>query len=147
MDNYISRCDIFVCFKNNVCFFVELYLNNNSIENWIQDLLMILSMDVYCPVTIYELFIFLLLSYATGIVLHEFGSLIKKKIIYKNGKPKELLLNSEKGVFSQEQINNYMPMFLTLHNNISFSGNDQIDEQKEESKMIFNQCTNCWISG
>lgn len=125
--------------KTMYSFFVKLYLNNNSIENWMQDLFMILGVDVYCPETIYELFVFLLLSYATGTILHEIGSLIKKKIIYKNGKPKELLLNSEKGEFSEVQVNNYMSMFLSLHNNISFSSSDQMDKRKEESEMIFNQ--------
>ena len=92
---------------------------------------------IYEPGTVYELLIFLLSSYFVGLLLHEFSSIFKNRVMYKHGKPIELLLDYQGGVFEQEQIQVLMPMYIKLKGS-DFTLNDK-EKQREESRSLFHK--------
>jgi len=93
--------------------------------------------NIYAPGTVYELMIFLLYSYFVGLMLHEISSLFKNRVMYKQGKPIDFLLDSKGGVFEDEEIQILMPMYIQL-NGGAFTLNDN-EKQKKESRSLFHK--------
>lgn len=91
----------------------------------IEKMLAFVQIDIYSPDDFYDFFILIAISYFSGIILQEISGVVKKEILYRNGKPETLFMDKDGGVLSQEQIDAYMPMFLELNNNTAFSTDDK----------------------
>lgn len=95
------------------------------------------QLKIFYPSDIYGLFSFIVASYLCGHILHELSSMAKR-IIYKKGKPTELLLEEKSKVvldFQQRQM--YNQIFLKLNGNQKFS-EDDFEKRRKESRNIFN---------
>lgn len=112
----------------------EQMLNSMSIN---EQIFILCKISVYTPSTIYNLLIFLIYSYLSGLVLHEISSIFKNSVIYKHGKPTDFLLEPKEGLFNEEQIQKLMPMYVYL------SGDPLPLEDKEklrkESRLLFHK--------
>lgn len=95
----------------------------------------ILNFNIFYPKNIYEVMAFIVISYLCGHILHELSSWAKC-VVYKDGKPTELLLENNNKIIGQWQQQMYMSMFLKLNKNHQFS--DDYEERRNESKRIFN---------
>lgn len=93
-------------------------------------------LKLYYPTDIYSLIAFIIVSYLCGLVLHELGSM-SKRIIYRKGKPTELLLEKENLILNFQQLQIYTPIFLKLNKNKELS-KECFEKRKEESRNIFN---------
>lgn len=94
------------------------------------------QLKIFYPTDLYGLFSFIVASYLCGHILHELGS-IAKHVIYKKGKPTELLLEKKSKVLNSLQIQMYSQLFLKLNKNQKFS-EDDFEKRREESRNIFN---------
>lgn len=103
----------------------------------IEQIFIFCEVNIYAPGTVYELLIFLLCSYFVGLMLHEISSLFKNRVMYKQGKPIDFLLDSKGGVFEEEQIQILMPMYIQLNGGV-FTLNDN-EKQKKESRSLFHK--------
>lgn len=127
---------IFICGLNTIHeYIIELLKNTcdvNKVENVRFNLL-----KIYYPVDIGEIIIFVLISYLFGHVLHELSSIVKN-IVYRKGKPTELLLELNGKVLSDQEIQTYMPMFIRLNSSPKFSSDCAL-QRRNKSKIIFNK--------
>lgn len=114
---------------------VSRYISENT--GIIEKMFVFCKANVYVPDTIYEFLIMCLYSYLVGLILHEISRLIKNKVVYKNGKPTDFLLDPEAGIFSKQQIQELMPMYIYLYGG-DFSLNEK-EKLKEESRFIFHK--------
>lgn len=93
------------------------------------------KVKVYIPDTVYGLLVMCLCSYLAGLILHEISRLMKNRVVYKKGKPTDFLLDSEEGIFSEEQIQKLMPMYTYLYGGpLTLNEKEQL---KKESHFIF----------
>lgn len=93
------------------------------------------QLEIFYPKDIYELMSFVTISYLCGLILHELGSMAKH-MIYRNGKPTELLLEKRGKVLNSQQLQMYAPMFLKLNDGQEFS-EDDCKKRRKESRNIF----------
>lgn len=101
----------------------------------IEKIFIVFKMKIYAPENAYELLAFSLCSYFVGLVLHEVSSVFKSKVMYKKGKPIDFLVDSNKGIFEEEQIQKLMPMYIIL-NEGPLTLNDR-EKLKKESRNVF----------
>ena len=105
------------------------YMIDNSIE--------FQQLKIFYPTDIYGLFSFIVVSYLCGHILHELSSMAKQHIIYRKGKPTELLLEKKSKVLNSQQIQMYNQVFLKLNGNQKYS-EDDFEKRRKESQNIFN---------
>lgn len=117
-------------------FMVEAPVQTTDMGGTIGYLLSFSQINIYAPTTFYDFAIFIFISYLSGIILQEMSGIIKEKILYKHGKPDNLILDKDGGVLSESQIQHYMPMFIELNNNLPFTINDN-KKLKLESHDVF----------
>lgn len=85
-----------------------------GIDGVVAKLLLVYKMSIYVPVTLNELLVFFMLSYVAGSVLHELSSIFKHRILYSAGRPTEFLLESDKGLFSDEEVKRLKAVYREL---------------------------------
>ena len=129
---------LIVSIKSIYNFMLSLPKLVNEAERSVERYLICCKMNIYIPKDVYELLIILILAYFGGLVLHEMSSLIKQKILYKKGEPISLLLDPVRGVFDEQQIQKFMPMFVFLNNGKAFTKSDK-EKLKKESRNIFHK--------
>lgn len=95
------------------------------------------QVKIFYPTSIYGIISFVIISYLCGHILHELSSMAKH-IIYKRGKPTELLLEKKNKILDSRQLQSYTPIFLKLNENQKFS-EDKFEKRREESRNIFNK--------
>lgn len=82
------------------------------------------------------------LSYASGVLLHEIGSAVEKKIIYKNGEPHEIFLYKDAKIVSNEKERILFENMIDgiLGNLEQGKHSDKNAFTQEEMRMVFNYC-------
>ena len=75
-----------------------------SVDGVVAKLLLVCRVGIYVPDTLNELLVFFMLSYVAGSVLHELSSIFKHWVLYSAGRPTEFLLESDRGLFSDEEV-------------------------------------------
>lgn len=88
-------------------------------------LLLICRANIYVPDTLQELLVFFVLSYVTGSVLHEMGSMFKHRVLYRAGKPTDFLLESNRGLFSGEEVKRLRAVYRELMGTSVNDGNKE----------------------
>ena len=73
-------------------------------DNLFEKITIFLQMNFHTSESLYELFELLLIAYLVGLLLQELGSIFKNKVLYKKGKPMDLLGDPQGGVFNAVQI-------------------------------------------
>lgn len=135
MDSVFPRCVFLIAVKTLYNFMLSLPEYISKATGVIEQMFIFCKAKVYIPDSIYELFVFSLCAYFIGLILHEISSIFKSRVMYKEGKPVDFLLDSYGEVFDEEQINALMPMYIRLYEK-PFTLNDR-EKLKKESRIIF----------
>lgn len=156
MDKFTEKIGLFdiwtVLFPGTVFLIVIKSLYNSLLilpelvkkaDNLFEKITIFLQMNFYTSESLYELIELLLIAYLVGLLLQELGSIFKNKVLYKKGKPIDLLGDPQGGVFNAVQIQKLSSLFTNL-NGEELTTNDKT-KQHEESRYIFHKMNSTLI--
>ena len=124
--------------KNIYHFFKELVVLPQLQKINIFDIFCFWEFDLYLPRTLFEFISFSFVSYFVGIILQELASIMKKKVIYSNGKPHCCLLDPTNGPLNAEEIVHFTAMFERISGRQAIVSLDP-QEKSKLSGIIFHE--------
>lgn len=107
-------------------------------SSFLEHIFSVLDFAPSFPRSVFEFVVFSFASFIVGIILQELSSAIKKGIVYRNGKPQQLLLEKDGGILTLPQLAEFTPTFEKFCNNSVMFPEDK-NIRMELSQHIFHQ--------
>ncbi len=107
----------------------------SGVDSVVAKLLLVYRARIYVPSTLNELLVFFMLSYVVGSILHELSSIFKHRVLYSAGKPTEFLLESDRGLFSEEEVKQLKAVYRELME--TSVNNDDKDDKDDKERLLF----------
>lgn len=129
----------FILFLKNLYEFLDDITSVPQVNSsFLEDIFLVLDFAPCLPRSVFEFVVFSFASFIVGIILQELSSTIKERIIYRNGKPQQLLLEKDGGTLTLPQLTEFTPTFERLcKNSVLFPEDKNIRMQL--SQHIFHQ--------